>query len=135
MLRPDHVIELFKSRAKIGISDFEQLVEGIQIGGMIVVGGGPKNVQSLMPVMSRLNRLGAVSSIQEMDPRRIDIRKNITFDLAAIAQLLMIAKNESFHATIDQVISLLQTMCVDDGHSIEAGLKAVRDLADEIARM
>lgn len=135
MLRPDHIIELFKSRAKLNLSDHHQLVDGLSIGGTIVVGGGPTQVQRLMPVLTQFKRVGAVSSLQELDPRKLDLRKTITFDLAAIAQLLILSKNETFHATIDQALSLLQKACAEDGHTIEEGLQILRQTADEVTRM
>lgn len=133
-MRPDDVIEYFKSRCNLKQSDFQQLAEGIQIGGMIVVGGGPMNVKALLPVMSKAGRLGAVSSLQELDPKKINVRQTITFDLAAVAQLIMLAKNEVFHATADQCLSHMQKM-FEEGYETEIALASLRELVDAVPRM
>lgn len=134
MLRPDMVIAYAKQRGERQQTDFLQLVDGINLGGRIVVGGDHKNSRAFLNVMRQQNRLGVVLSVQEIKDS-LDPVKTYSFDVVAIAQLLMVAKNEAFHQTIDSVITLLQRECVEEGRTIEMGLQLLREQADQIGHL
>lgn len=133
MLRPDKIIDYFKVRAEKKQSDFTQLIDGINLGGRLVVGGGANNARKLQQVMGQSQRLGMIVSVAETHD--LNPQLTYTFDTAAIAQMIMTSKNEAFHNTIDAMLNLLQKMCVDDGHNIEVGFQALREHADKIDRM
>ena len=134
MIRPQHVIEYAKVRAKKGKSDFAQLIDGLNINGRIVIGGHPENARRLSSIASGQRRLGSVVSIEEIHAG-LDPNLTYTFDITSVAQFIMTAKNEAFHATIDQMINLLQQACVEDGHPVEMGLQILREKADEIGHL
>lgn len=133
MLRPDHFIDVTKKRVKKGQSDFLQLLEGVQIGGIIVVGGTDQQLGYFETSMKNMNRLGQVLPVANV--RKLDPNRTHTFDMVAIAQMLMVAKNEAFHNTIDSVLNMLQQTCVVEGKSIEMGLQLLREQADTIDHM
>lgn len=135
MLRPDQVIGYAQARGQLRRSDFPQLVDGLNVGGRIIVGGGPENSRRLQQFIGMQNRLGGVVSVNEFNQKTLEVDVTYTFDVMAIAQMLMISKNEVFHATIDQILNLLQDACVKDGLPIEAGLQLLREKADEVGHL
>jgi hypothetical protein len=107
MLRPNDVIELFKVRSARGSTDLPQLLDGLMIGGVIVVGGSNQNAVAAGQVARKLSRLGQIKAVNSTDAHELISPPAVSFDLAAIAQLLMIAKNEAFHETMKSVLDLL----------------------------
>jgi len=135
MLRPDMVITYAKTRGEQRLSDFSMLMDGINVGGRIIVGGCEKNSAKLRSIMTANQRLGMVLSVQEVKDQVLDPFVTFIFDTMAVAQMIMIAKNEAFHSTVDQTINLLQQCCVEEGHSIETGLQVLREKADEVGHL
>jgi len=133
VLRPNAVIAYVSERAAKKLNDFAQLIDGINIGGRIVVGGNEKSATSFEAHMRSMNRIGMVESITKI--RQLDVSKTYAFDVVAIAQLLMVARNESFHETVENMIKLLEKVCVEDGQSVEVGIQVMRDQASKISRM
>jgi len=136
VLRPDTVIEYVKARAARHLSDFEQHLNGLNVGGRLVVGGLPAAAAHLRSVAKVNRSLGVIVSINEIHgAEKLDVNHTYSFDLVAVAQLLMTGKNEAFHQTIDQSINLIQRLVVDEGQPIEAALQVLREQADKIGHL
>lgn len=134
MLRPEMVVTYARARAEKKQTDFLQLMDGINVGGRIIVGGGFSNSASLLTIMRNQKKLGMVFSVAEIK-EPLSLEHTYTFDGMAIAQMIMIAKNEAFHQTVDQCLNMLQQVCTTEGHSIETGLQALREIADEVGHL
>lgn len=135
MLRPDMIVSYAKKRHAIARSDFTQLMDGINIGGRIIIGGNAEGAARLRSIMTANRKLGMVLAVPEMKDPELDQFITYSFDVMAISQMVMIAKNEAFHATVDQCINLIQDLCVEKGKSIEVGLQVLREKADEIGHL
>ena len=135
MLRPEMVIEYAKARAQLRRSDFSQLMDGVNVGGRIIVCGPPEVSAKFNSTLTANRRLGTVVATSEIREVRLDPQVTYSFDTMAVAQMLMIAKNEAFHATVDQCISLLQDLCVTRQEKIEVGLQVLREHADQIGHL
>ncbi len=136
-LRPADVIEYFKERAQTNQSDLMQLLDGLQIGGTVVIGGAPANAATAARIAQIQQRIGNIVSIAQIDRQFLDGRVAsgpVTFDLAAIAQLMMIARNEAFHDTMAQVISMAEALR-DNGQTLDVAIAILQEQDDKIQRM
>ena len=135
MLRPEMVVNYAKFRAAKGFSDFSQLVDGVNVGGHIIVGGDTRVQARLQGLMQQARRLGTVIAVANVDTKELDPARTYSFDVMAIAQMIMIAKNEAFHDTITQAINVIQDLAVNRGQKIETALQVLREKADEIGHL
>lgn len=135
MLRPNMVIDYAQERAKLHRSDFEQLLNGLNVGGRIIVGGDNQVSARYNSIATANKRLGVVISVTEIQERKLDPFVTYSLDIMAVAQMIMIAKNENFHQTVDQVLNLFQDMVVENGQKVEVALQVLRERADEIGHL
>jgi len=131
MLRPNDVIEWFKLRAAAGRNEISQLTDGLMPGGNIVVGGSEANAKLAISILSNQQRIGRVTSIVDA---KLNPDNPTTFDTAAIVQLMMMSKNESFFETLELVCSLIEQV-VNDGHPIQVALQVAREQAERVPRL
>lgn len=108
-----------------------QLIDGVLVGGQVVVGGAEANVAKLLPLLAAKHRVGRLVSIQNAKLRQ---NQATTFDTAAVLQLIMIAKNENFHQTIKMAIDLI-TKCVEDGNDVSVALQILQENADQVPHL
>lgn len=131
MLRPKDVFEWFKARSELNRNEIGQLVDGLMPGGQIVIGGAEANVAKMMPVMSNMQRIGRLVSINNA---KLDVKQPTTFDTAAVLQLIMIAKNENFFQTIELAVKLLED-ADKNGLSLAAAAEILRNQAQKVAKL
>lgn len=135
MLRPDIWIDYAKARGQMRRSDFEQLLNGVNVGGRVIVGGDQQAAAALRSVALANRSLGVILSLHEVRERKLDPHVTYTIDCTAVGQLLMMAKNETFHQTIDQSINLIQDLVVNKGEKIETALQVLREQADKVGHL
>jgi len=135
MLRPDMIIQHAKERADKRLTDFNQLIDGLNIGGRIIVGGDNRTSMRLRSLAMQAHRMGQIMAISEVTEQRLDPFVTHTFDEIAIAQMLMAAKNEAFHDTIDKCIAFIQENVVDGEEPLVVGLQLLREMANQVPRL
>ena len=131
MIRPNDYLAWYQMRAQMGKHDLAQLVDGLSPGGTIVVGGSEINVQKTMPILSNVLRIGKV---QSMANAVLDPNSTTTFDSAAIAQFILIAKNEAFHEALNMCVGFLEKQD-RDGTEFKVALQRLQAEAEKIQRL
>lgn len=131
MLRPSDVTKWFKERSDLGRNELAQLVDGVLPGGQVVIGGAEDNVRKMMPLLAARQRVARLTSIQHA---KLSVDQSTTFDTAAVLQLIMIQKNETFHQTIKEAVNLI-TQVVNDGHDVSVALQILQQNADEVPHL
>jgi hypothetical protein len=131
MLRPQHVIDWVKERMSRNQTDIHQLIDGILVGGQIVIGGAEANVEKAQRLLGGASRVGRLVSIVHA---KLEWNKTTTFDAAAVAQLIMIAKNEAFHATAEQVLEMV-AQSIEQGISPALALEAARQRVLQVQKL
>lgn len=131
VLRPNDVMKWFKLRSDAGQNEMAQLIDGVLVGGQVVVGGAESNVAKLLPLLAAKHRVGRLVSIQNA---KLLPNQATTFDTAAVLQLIMVARNESFHQTIAQAIDMI-TKCVEDGNDVSVALQILQENADQVPQL
>lgn len=131
MLRPQQVIDWFKKRSDLGRNELSQLLDGLLVGGQIVIGGSEQNVQKATALMAGRARMGRMVSIQNA---KLDVEVPTTFDTAAVSTLLLIQKNETFHETIGTCQRML-AQAEADGKTLFEAIQILHVEADKIGRL
>lgn len=131
MLRPNDLVEWFKARSMASRNELSQLTDGIMPGGQIVIGGSEDNARKAAAILSLQQRIGRLTPITKA---KLDPTQPTTFDTAAIVQLLMMAKNESFFETIELAANLIRQM-TDDGHSVDVALQTLAEQAAQVQKL
>lgn len=131
MLRPNDLVEWFKARSMASRNELSQLTDGIMPGGQIVIGGSEENARKAVAILSLQQRIGRLTPIANA---KLDPTQPTTFDTAAIVQLLMMAKNESFFETIELTVNLISGV-IADGHSVEVALQTLIEQAAQVQRL
>jgi hypothetical protein len=137
MLRPTDVLNLFKIMASTSRSDLLQLLDGLNVGGVIIMGGSPKNAQMAERMMTQGNmrRLGQIRALTQIRPDELKPERHLySFDLAAIAQLIMLAQNETYHQTIETTVEVLTKMN-DDGQDLAFAITCLEDMATKVQKL
>ena len=135
MLRPDTVVSYAKQRAARRLSDLDQLLNGLNVGGRLIVGGDEKAASVMRSVATQQRRLGTIIALKDFREKELDPFMTYSFDVIAVAQLIMIAKNEAFHQSIDQAINVIQKIAVEDGQKVEMALQVLREQADQVGHL
>lgn len=130
MLRPQDVLDWVKERVSRNQTDLHQLIDGILVGGQIVIGGAEANVVKAQGLLGG-GKLGRLVSIQRA---QLDWKRVTTFDAVAVAQLIMVAKNEAFHATAEQVLELV-ARGLEEGMLPALALEAARQRVRQVAKL
>jgi hypothetical protein len=130
MLRPQQVVDYVKERLQRNKTDIHQLIDGIMVGGEIVLGGAETNVVKAHALLGS-GKLGRLTSIQNA---RLDWNRTTTFDSAAVAQLIMTAKNEAFHQTAEELIRMIG-QCLDKGMLPALALEAARQRVGQVPKI
>lgn len=128
MTRPADFLAWFAQRSAAGKSDLPQLVDGLMPGGTLVIGGAEINAAKALPILSNALR---VAKVQPLAKATLHPNVTATFDAAAIAQLIMIARNESFHEVAEMCVTFIKKK-LKDGHDVSVALEL---LSEEINKV
>ena len=130
MLRPQDVINYAKARTERNQTDIHQLIDGIMVGGEIVIGGAQANVDKA----HRLLGSGKIGRLTSIVNAKLDWNRTTTFDTTAVAQLIMTAKNEAFHQTAEQLLGMIAE-CIEQGLTPALALEAARQRVLQVQKL
>jgi hypothetical protein len=131
MLRPKDVLAWYALRTQKGKHEILQLVDGLMVGGQIVLGGSEVNATKAISLMGSTARLGRLVSIERA---QLDPNNPTTFDTAAIVQLIAISKNEGFHESVEATITSMVDL-INDGHDVEVAAQVTRERAAQVGKL
>ena len=138
MIELKHLVALAQVMNLHKRSDLPQLLDGVQLDGLIVMGGGAQAIEQAKTAMMRggnLRQVTKLRSLQDIQPDDLDARVTYSFDLMAIVQLLMFQQNQNFHGVMDTVINNLESMANDPAMNLTTAVEVFSAMKNQVGKL